>query len=273
MAKTTNNETMTPSLDAGHGRHARLQYITQMIDKGRFVSLREITERFDVNIQTARRDVTLLASQKKLTKVHGGAISREDPDSLSVAARLGLRDTEKRRIAEVAASFINDGDVVFLDGGSTTAFLAPLLLGRPVHIITNAISLTQTLKEGWPELDVIVTGGYYYPKSELLLGPGAVQSLQNLQINKAFLSAAGVTADGAFNTNMLVVDLEKAVIAQTMETYLLADSSKLEKTSLMRVCGLESLTALVTTGPVPESISAAAAAAHCRIHECPPLPE
>lgn len=253
-----------------HGRAARLDYITQLIDKGRFVSLREITERFDVNIQTARRDVVLLASQKRLTKVHGGAISREDPDDLSVETRLGLRDTEKRRIAEVAAKLINDGDVVFLDGGSTTAFLAPLLLGRPIHVITNAISLTQMLKKGWPELDVIVTGGYYYPKSELLLGPGAIQSLQNLQINKAFISAAGVTAEGAFNTNMLVVDLEKAVIAQTMETYLLADSSKLERTSLMRVCGLDAITALVTTGPIPESIAQAALAANCRILQAGP---
>ena len=256
---------------SSHGRVARLEFIVQLINKGRFVSLREITERFDVNIQTARRDVIFLANHKKLTKVHGGAISREDPDLLSMEARLSLRDTEKRRIAGVAAQFINDGDVVFLDGGSTTSFLAPLLIGRPIHVVTNAISLMNTLKAGWPELDVIVTGGYYYPKSELLLGPSAVQSLQHLQINKAFLSAAGVTANGVFNTNMLVADIEKAVIQQAMETYLLADSSKLEKTSLMRVCGMKDITGLITTGPVPESIVTAAMSVGCRIHECPPL--
>lgn len=225
-----------------------------------------------MDIQTARRDVIFLANQKRVTKVHGGAISRADPDALSVEARLNLRDTEKRRIAETAAKFIDDGDVVFLDGGSTTSFLAPQILGRPIHVITNAISLMNTLKTGWPDLDVIVTGGYYYPKSELLLDPAAVQSLQHLQINKAFLSAAGVTADGVFNTNMLVADVEKAVIAQAMETYLLADASKLGRTSLMRVCGLEDLTALITTGPVPESITTATEKAHCRIHECPPEP-
>lgn len=264
-----NNRTDT-DLPTGSSRAARLEYILQLISKGRFVSLRDITERFDVNIQTARRDVVYLASRQKLTKVHGGAISREDPDLLSVEARLNVHDAEKRRIAGIAARYIDDGDVVFLDGGSTTAFLAPLLLGRPIHVITNAISLMTTLKAGWPSLDVIVTGGYYYPKSELLLGPSAVQSLQHLQINKAFLSAAGVTADGVFNTNMLVADLEKAVIAQAMETYLLADSSKLGRTSLTRVCGLDAITALVTTGPVPAAISSAAAAVHCGIRECPP---
>ena len=264
------NREAEPAFISTKGRMARLEYILQLVKRGRFVSLREITERFDVNIQTARRDVVFLAGQKKLTKVHGGAISRESPDLLSVEARLSLRDSEKRRIAELAAQFINDGDVVFLDGGSTTSFLATLLLGRPIHVITNAISLMHTLKAGWPELDVIVTGGYYYPKSELLLGPSTVQFLHHLQINKAFLSAAGVTADGVFNTNMLVADVEKAVIVQAMETYLLADSSKLGKTSLMRVCGLDELTALVTTGPVPDSIATASTAANCRLYECPP---
>ena len=263
--KSIENDQEGVSGVSNHGRDARLEYICQSIARGRFVSFREITERFDVNIQTARRDVMLLVSQNKLTKVHGGAISREDQDILSVEARLSVRDTEKRHIAEMAAGLISDGDVIFLDGGSTTAFLAPLLRGRAIHVVTNAISLMQTLKMGWPDLDVIVTGGYYYPKSELLLGPSAVESLKNLQINKAFLSAAGVTADGVFNTNMLVVDLERAVIGQAMETYLLADSSKLERTSLVRVCGLEAISTLITTGPVPVSIATAAASVNCHI--------
>lgn len=263
--KSIENDQEGVSGVSNHGRDARLEYICQSIARGRFISFREITGRFDVNIQTARRDVMLLASQNKLTKVHGGAISREDPDILSVEARLSVRNTEKRHIAEMAAGLISDGDVIFLDGGSTTAFLAPLLLGRSIHVVTNAISLVQTLKTGWPDLDVIVTGGYYYPKSELLLGPSAVESLKNLQINKAFLSAAGVTADGVFNTNMLVVDLERAVIGQAMETYLLADSSKLERTSLVRVCGLEAISTLITTGPVPVSIATAAASVNCHI--------
>lgn len=262
-----NTEVLPPP---NHGRMARFDYILQLVNKGRFVSLHEITERFHVNIQTARRDVTYLAREGKLTKVHGGAIAREAPELLSVEARLNLHDTEKRLIAGMAVQFINDGDVIFLDGGSTTSYLAPLLIGRPIHVITNAVSLISTLKAGWPELDVIVTGGYYYPKSELLLGPSAIQSLQHLQINKAFLSAAGVTEDGVFNTNMLVADVEKAVIAQAMETYLLADSSKLGKTSLTRVCGLDELTALVTTGPIPAPIATATSTMGFRIHECQP---
>ena len=256
-----------------NGRSERLKAILALVEKGHFISLREITDRFGVNIQTARRDVAFLDGQNRLSRVHGGAISRESPDSLSVEDRLTVHDVEKRQIATAATELIDEGDVVFLDGGSTTAFLAPLLIGRAIHVITNAISLTHVLKRGWPDLDVIVTGGYYYPKSELLLGPAAIDSLRNLQINKAFLSAAGITADGVYNTNMLVADLEKAVIAQAMETFLLADSSKLERTSLMRVCGLDDLSALVTTSPVPKSITRAAAVAKCRIHACPPHKE
>jgi len=247
------------------GREARLAHILQEIERARFVSLRALTERFGTTMQTARRDIALLERQQRVSKVHGGAVARETPDALSVEERLGLRHGEKKRIAEVAAALVEDDDVIFLDGGSTTAFLAPLLVERRIHVVTNAVSLVPLLRRGWPGLEVSLTGGCYYPGSELLLGPAALQTLRGIRVHKAFLSAAGVTVDGVYNANPLVVELEQAVIAQSAQTCLLVDSTKLGRTSLMRVCGLEGIHALVTPGPVPAAFARAARTAGCRI--------
>jgi DeoR family transcriptional regulator of aga operon len=260
---------MAVNAQVSAGRDARLAYILDHVNEGRFVPLRDITRRFGVTMQTARRDLALLESQEQLIKVHGGAMPREDPDPLSVEERLSLHDAEKRRIAAAAAVLVKEGDALFLDGGSTIAFLAPLLFNRRLHVVTNALSVAQTLKRGWPGVEVILTGGYYFPKSELLLGPPAVQAVQHLQVNKAFLSAAGVTPEGVFNAHMLVVDLEQAVIARAMETYLLVDASKLDRTSLVRVCGLEAIHTMITAEPVPAPLAAAAEAAGCSILICP----
>ena len=89
-------------------------------------------------------------------------------------------------------------------------------------------------------------------------------------MNKAFIGGAGVTSAGMFNSNMLFVELQRAVISRAAETYLLLDSSKLGQTSLMQVCGLQDISALVTVGPVPEELAKAAASVNCRIEDCTP---
>jgi DeoR/GlpR family transcriptional regulator of sugar metabolism len=265
---TINQGDITRAETGSASRDERLAHIVQSVQLGRFVALREIAERFNVNMQTARRDVALLDARQLVARVHGGAIARDGLEAMSMEERLGVHDAEKQRIAQAAAGFIDEGDVIFLDGGSTTAFLAPYLLQRSLHVVTNAMSLATRLKAAWPNVEVILTGGYYFPKSELLLGPPALQTIAGMQVNKAFFSAAGVTAEGIFNANMLVAELEQAVIAQAGATYLLVDSSKLDHPSLMRVCAWEAIHTLITDGPVPEAIACAAQAAACRIVSC-----
>jgi len=265
IAQHLSSKALSPT---GSKREERLAFIIDSVNRGRFISLRDITERFNVNIQTARRDIAILDEQNLVTRVHGGAVPREDSALLNIEERFGIQDMEKRCIAATAASFIHDGDVVFIDGGSTPAYLAPYLLDKHIHVVTNSISLLGELKKGWPNVEVITTGGYFYPKSNVLLGSPAIEAINRMQVDKAFVSAAGVTADGMYNSNVLVVEFERAVISRATETFLLADSSKLGHASLMRVCGLEDIDTLVTVGPVPDFIIEAARTFDCRIEQC-----
>jgi DeoR family transcriptional regulator, fructose operon transcriptional repressor len=244
----------------------RLGYIERAVSTMRFVSLREVAERFGVSIQTARRDVSLLADKGAVAKVHGGAVPSTEPDALSLDERLAMQNEEKVAIAALAASLVRSGDVVVMDGGSTTTHMATALGAMQVQVVTNSLLLATKLRGSWPQVEVMVTGGYYYPKSDLLLGPLAVANLGAVRANKAFISAAGVTVDGVYNSNGLVADVERAIIAGSEEVYLLADSTKLGRASLMQVCSLRELAGLVTCrGDGFETVARAAAGAGCRV--------
>ena len=265
----TLHQDIPKTISADNTRRAtRLAHIVQAVNQRHFMTLREIAETFGVNMQTARRDVAYLDQQKHLRKTHGGAVAQEEPDALSIQARLNLHETDKQRIAQAAAAYVEDEDIIYLDGASTTAYIAPHLLNKRLHVVTNFLPLSATLQSGWPDVEVILTGGYYYPRSGILLGPPAVQTIQHMSINKVFMGAAGVTRDGIYNANMLVVALEQAVIAHAASVYLLVDSSKFDNASLMHICGLERIHTIITNAQPPDDICIAAADAGCKIHIC-----
>ena len=101
-----------------------------------------------------------------------------------------FHDVEKAAIGRAAAEMVVDGDTIIMDGGSTTSYMVPHLRDKKIQIITNSISLLSLL-EDYKGIDVILTGGYYYAKSRLLLGPLAVESIEKVNADKAFISAAG----------------------------------------------------------------------------------
>jgi DeoR family fructose operon transcriptional repressor len=256
------------SYEARSVQEERLDYIAKAVRAGRFISLREIADTFDVNMQTARRDVAKLAEKGLLAKVHGGAMPAAGPDLLSLDERICIQESEKDRIAKTAASLVKDDDIIILDGGSTTSYMLPYLRGKRIQIITSSLSLVSRLDDSFSGIEVIVTGGYYYQKSALLLGRSAVNSIREINADKAFISAAGVSASGIYNSNILVVDVERAMIEQSSQTILLVDSTKFGKCSLVRLCGFDEISKAITVGPMPEDIRHAAEKAGTRLLEC-----
>lgn len=249
-------------------REERLDYIAGVVRTGRFIALREIVEKFDVDIQTARRDVGMLEEQGLLVKVHGGAMPKTELGTLSLRERVGLQHTEKERLARAAAELVRPQDTLIIDGGSTTSYLPPHLTGKAIQIVTNSLSLLNNLPERWPGVEVLVTGGDYYPRSAMLLGPATIASLQPLHADWLFLSAAGVTAEGLFNANAQVVEVERAMMQRATRTVLLADSSKIGRRSLIHLCDFRDIAYCITTAQLPEDIAAAAHQAGTHVITC-----
>ncbi len=163
--------------------------------------------------------------------------------------RAGLNTEEKYRIAARAASLCHDGDIVFIDGGTTTLQLARWMANRPLRIVTNSLLIAyeiDRLSTGPGGAEVFVVGGYLYPLSGLMVGPETTAGLQKYNARVAFLSVGGLNETGATNNHHLVVEVERVMIGQAERTILLADHTKFDRSELVPECTWEQVHKIVT---------------------------
>src|SRR5207248_1760370 len=117
----------------------------------------------------------------------------------------------KRLIAQAAAARIRDGDAILLDGGTTTLEVARLLVGRSLQIVTNSLPIANLFASS-RETDLVMLGGYVYPKTGVALGPLTVRMMEDVHVHQTILSVGGVTAKGLFNSNLLLVETERRMM-------------------------------------------------------------
>ena len=234
----------------------RQQHILELLDELGELTVQEVCRRFSLSPATVRRDFSRLAARGRVLKFWGGISSATSagyaPDEMLPSFLRNTKNPEaKEAIAREAASMVADGDVVAVDGGTTTLRLARYLANRPVRIVTNSILIAhriESLRGGAGGAEVFLTGGLVYPSSGLLVGPQAVANLQQYHSNWAFLSAGGLDAGGVTNTNQLVVESERAIIKNSRHAVLLADRTKWECRDMVRLCSWEEIDILVTDG-------------------------
>jgi DeoR/GlpR family transcriptional regulator of sugar metabolism len=222
-------------------RFDRQEQMLAALREGDVLSLTEATRRFGASPATVRRDFTELAANGLAQRIRGG-IRRHAETS-----RPGWFSPVKAAIARAAAERLDARSVVFVDGGTTTAHLAWCLPDSELRIITNSLRLVQAVESvGGTGVDLFLAGGFVHLKTGILLGPNAAAALGQYHADVALVSAAGVTLDGITNTHELVVDAERAMIANARQVILLADHEKLGRQSMCRVCGLDQIQVLVT---------------------------
>jgi DeoR/GlpR family transcriptional regulator of sugar metabolism len=151
---------------------------------------------------------------------------------------------KKQAIARRAVELIEDDDTVLLDGGSTTYEVARLLVGRRLQIVTNSLPVANLFAAD-SNADLVLLGGYVYPRTGVALGPYADQMLAGLSVRRTVLSVGGITDRGFYNSNSLLVETERAMIRAADEAIVVADSSKFGRQSLARLCDLGEVDRLV----------------------------
>ena len=159
---------------------------------------------------------------------------------------------EKAAIAQKAASLVKPGHAIFIDGGTTTFHMGLHLAKMQVKIITNSLRLAVLLEEKRMEnsdMEIYLTGGFIHSKSGILIGPNTEESLRHYHAECAFLSAGGISPDGIFNTNDLVVKTEQVMIENAQQVIILADHSKFGKHAMSHVCSLDKIDVLITDAP------------------------
>jgi len=210
-------------------------------------SIEELCSVFNVSKNTMRRDINQLESQGKIKKVYGGIILTDKKTTEPFESREVKNKDAKLIIAKLASTLIEDGDIIYIDSGTTTMHMIPYLSDvKNLTIITN--NLHVILKAlPYQNLNVISTGGTLFRRTNSFVDSGAVSSLKKYNISKAFLATTGISiAKGITNSSSLEYDIKKYIVEHCDKKILLADDTKLGKVSLITYYDLKDIQVFVT---------------------------
>jgi len=243
----------------------RRQQILEMVRVRGFAALPELAEALSVSESTIRRDVDLLEDQGAASRIHGGVLyTGTSPKLPHFDSREPARWEQKRAIAQKAVELVEDGDTILLDGGSTTYEVARLLVGRPLHVVTNSLPVANLFASD-PRSDLVWIGGNVCPRTGVALGPYADKMLAAIRVRKTILSVAAVNHEGFFNNDLRLVETERAMMQAADEVIVAADSCKFGHRSLTHLCELGAVNWVVVDAGIGEAWKSDLAAAEVRV--------
>ena len=216
----------------------RQEQIKAMISANGSVSIAELTKRFQVSKATLRRDLDEICRDGAFTRTFGGAktLTGNTLYDKPHEDKMKLNSQEKLRIGKMAATFVNDGDTIIIDSGTTAYAFAQFLEDKKqITVITNDlfIALDTALDH---TSSMIVLPGQRQDLTKVIIGKQAEDMLAGVRVAKLFMTADAICLDsGISNVSLLESGMKTAMIDAAEEIILMADSSKFEKRSLINV--------------------------------------
>jgi DeoR family galactitol utilization operon repressor len=212
---------------------------------------------------TIRGDLKDLEDKGWLNRTRGGAAPVMHRYILE---RQRERQEQKNAIARAAADLVQDGDVIMIEAGTTTALVARYLRGkRDVHIVSNS-TLVFSYARMNPNLQITMTGGEFRRPTESLVGPIALETISRLNVRLAFVGTDGFTLERGITTHLMEgAEIVKAMKAHAETTVLVADSGKYGKTGFTSVLPLSDMDLILTDGELDDEAARNLAEAGIRV--------
>ncbi len=228
----------------------RRQFILEILKRDRKVLSSELSAVLKVSEDTIRRDLRELALEGLLQRVHGGALPAS-PATASYADRQKQAPLEKKAIARAAAKLIRPGQVVILDGGTTTLQVARHLpLDLQATIVTNSPPIAIALAEH-PLIEVVMLGGQMDKRALVNVGAATIEALNAIRADICLLGVCSLHPEiGISVQNLNEAYVKRATIARSAEVVGLATAAKLDTAAAYIVGSIQSLTYLVTAPTV-----------------------
>lgn len=230
-------------------RTKRIDYIESYIEQEKSVTLDHLCDKFQVSKNTIRRDIDELVKRGTVRKVYGGVTASppaSDTGLLPYEQRNTCFQTEKTAICQKAASYVQAGDIIYIDTGTTCFHMVDFLANTPCTIITNSLQICMKAVP-YEKLQVICLPGSLKRETLSFVGSEILEYLQIFNISKAFMACTGVTLEnGLTNASMEEYRIKQAVIQNSFQHYLLTDRSKFGKFSLMTYCALCDIQYIIT---------------------------
>ncbi len=243
----------------------RRQHILDELDRSGDDLIPRLSSLYGVSTMTIRRDLKTLADEGLIVRTHGGAVRLARLTHPGEADewhwRAACAAAQKAAIARYAAQhFVQDDDIIFMEGGTTVALMADYLGERErLTVVTNGFYTTAALlRQLKPSAQVICAGGLWQRKTGTFVGPSCNRFFSDFHARRLFLSATGLTLSaGLTDPEMLETAVKQAMIAAAAEVIVLVDSSKFGVHSLMRVVEWTAVHHLITdNGAPPDAVQA-----------------
>jgi DeoR family myo-inositol catabolism operon transcriptional repressor len=217
-------------------------------------SLDDLCKQFDVSKNTIRRDINELEARQIVKKVYGGVILNDEEAPIPLSQRQMTMRPEKTFIAEKAAEFVNDGDIIVIDAGSTTVHVVEYLKNKHhITIITNSVPVLNAAL-AYEQFHIIMTGGDLLRSTNSFVGLNAVSMLKTLNANTVFLAATGVSlSKGITNSSTIETEIKKIMMEVSEQSILMVDHTKFDTVSLVTFADLKDIDRVITNQtPPPE---------------------
>ncbi len=212
----------------------------------------DLAKIFKVTEVTIRQDLEKLDKDGLIIREHGGAYLKNIKDQVQKFSLSHQENLDKKElIAAKCLDFIESGDTIILDSGSTTTEVAKKLKGiKRLTVITNALNIALMLGAE-PGIEVIVTGGEFKPPTLSLTGQKAADFFKGLHVQKLFLATAGISLKaGLTYPSISDIVVKKAMIEAAETTYLLADSTKIGKAAFASLGALSLIDFIITDAKI-----------------------
>jgi len=223
----------------------RREQIMALAYKHGYVSVKQLAEQVSASGATIRRDIHILAAQGQLELTHGGATLIRNSD-YSFNSKF-MRNVEgKSKIAQLASAFVQDGDQIFLDSGTTCFALSEYLRGkRSLSVIVNSVRTAQEMQAAG--LNILILGGQFRPERMDTVGPMACEMIEKLRGYRAFIGCDGMSMDfGLTSVDIDSAHLFSLASRNCRELILLADSSKFDNPSLYKIIDFSAVNTVIT---------------------------
>lgn len=240
-------------------KSARLEEILKLLKIYNAASVSDLADKFDVSHMTIRRDLQELEEQGYIQLMHGGAVLNpsgsgrgpEDEKNYSLSTAGSKHTKEKIAIGRFAASLIDAEEVVSIDAGSTTEYIAKAIpADLPLTVICYSFNILAELQKK-KNCRIIFAGGYLHQNTMMFESPEGISLIRRTRASKAFISAGGISRDlGVTCPNQYEMETKKAIIESSISSILVADSSKIGKVHSTYFADLSDFDTFITDGGI-----------------------
>jgi DeoR/GlpR family transcriptional regulator of sugar metabolism len=232
--------------------------LNKLRDNG-YIQVADLANELDLSPVTIRRDLITMEKEGLCIRKRGGAVRSAQGVTVELPYEIKKNRNidEKARIAKAALELVENGDTILLDAGSTIYSLACLLhIKERLTVVTHDLNMAVKLAAN-PNINLICTGGVARANVFTLQGSQVVDFIRNLRVDKSFIGADAIHADGTIsNVNIEEVPIKQAMIKAADQVILLADSSKFGITGFAKVCDLTDIDFVISDSNAPEEFRA-----------------